>query len=183
MKCPRCQHDYQSHAKFCLECGARLALVCAKCQSELPSKFSAGTCACAAPMVVSRPCGRRHRPILLLGGKVALLVARMRDNICNLGQWVITEVSLRASPVGRLGPERSVAVAVAWAVLIIALIARRRRRSREVTSLNTPGERSRPNSTQTAFSCAGLSGRPALILVSNPRLSQPPRDAFTGGSM
>jgi class 3 adenylate cyclase len=25
------------HAKFCLDCGARLAFVCAKCQSELPS--------------------------------------------------------------------------------------------------------------------------------------------------
>src|SRR5262249_45937378 len=37
MKCPRCQHDNPSHAKFCLECGARLALVCAKCQSELPT--------------------------------------------------------------------------------------------------------------------------------------------------
>ena len=36
MKCPRCQHDNPSHAKFCLECGARLARVCAKCQSELP---------------------------------------------------------------------------------------------------------------------------------------------------
>src|SRR5262249_57977857 len=37
MKCPRCQHDNPSRAKFCLECGARLALVCAKCQSELPT--------------------------------------------------------------------------------------------------------------------------------------------------
>src|SRR6516225_11625509 len=37
MKCPRCQHDNPSHAKFCLECGARLARVCAKCQSELPA--------------------------------------------------------------------------------------------------------------------------------------------------
>ena len=37
MKCPRCQHDNPSHAKFCLECGARLAPACAKCQSELPS--------------------------------------------------------------------------------------------------------------------------------------------------
>src|SRR5262249_5945189 len=36
MKCPRCQHDNPAHAKFCLECGARLALTCPKCRAELP---------------------------------------------------------------------------------------------------------------------------------------------------
>ncbi len=35
MKCPRCQHENPPQAKFCLECGARLALTCAKCRSEL----------------------------------------------------------------------------------------------------------------------------------------------------
>jgi class 3 adenylate cyclase/tetratricopeptide (TPR) repeat protein len=35
MKCPRCQHENPPHAKFCLECGARLAAVCAKCHSGL----------------------------------------------------------------------------------------------------------------------------------------------------
>src|SRR5262245_40623000 len=37
MKCPRCQHEIPPHAKFCLECGANLALTCAKCQSTLPT--------------------------------------------------------------------------------------------------------------------------------------------------
>src|SRR5215475_2569556 len=37
MKCPRCQHENPPHAKFCLECGANLALTCAKCQSTLPT--------------------------------------------------------------------------------------------------------------------------------------------------
>ena len=37
MKCPRCQHENSPHAKFCLECGARVAPVCAKCHSELPA--------------------------------------------------------------------------------------------------------------------------------------------------
>jgi class 3 adenylate cyclase len=37
MKCPRCQNENPPHAKFCLECGARLATVCAKCQSDLPA--------------------------------------------------------------------------------------------------------------------------------------------------
>src|SRR5712671_777577 len=36
MQCLRCQHDNPEHAKFCLECGARLALTCAKCRAELP---------------------------------------------------------------------------------------------------------------------------------------------------
>jgi len=38
MKCPRCQHEENPfHAKFCLGCGARLAAVCIKCQTELPA--------------------------------------------------------------------------------------------------------------------------------------------------
>ncbi len=37
MKCPRCQHENPPQAKFCLECGARVALTCAKCRSELPA--------------------------------------------------------------------------------------------------------------------------------------------------
>src|SRR5262245_29774582 len=37
MKCPRCQHKNPSHARFCLECGVRLALTCAKCHSALPA--------------------------------------------------------------------------------------------------------------------------------------------------
>jgi class 3 adenylate cyclase/tetratricopeptide (TPR) repeat protein len=36
MQCPRCQHQNPQQAKFCLECGARLALTCAKCRAELP---------------------------------------------------------------------------------------------------------------------------------------------------
>jgi class 3 adenylate cyclase/tetratricopeptide (TPR) repeat protein len=37
MKCPRCQHENPPQAKFCLECGARVALTCLKCRSELPA--------------------------------------------------------------------------------------------------------------------------------------------------
>ncbi len=37
MKCPRCQHENPPQAKFCLECGVRVALTCAKCRSELPA--------------------------------------------------------------------------------------------------------------------------------------------------
>src|SRR5207249_6405452 len=37
MRCPRCQHDSPSSAKFCPECGARLAPACAACGTELPA--------------------------------------------------------------------------------------------------------------------------------------------------
>ena len=37
MKCPRCQLENPPQAKFCLECGARVALTCPKCRSELPA--------------------------------------------------------------------------------------------------------------------------------------------------
>jgi len=37
MQCPRCQHNNPPHAKFCLECGVRLALTCPKCRAELPA--------------------------------------------------------------------------------------------------------------------------------------------------
>jgi ribosomal protein L40E len=36
MRCPRCQQDNPAYAKFCLGCGARLALTCGSCGAELP---------------------------------------------------------------------------------------------------------------------------------------------------
>ena len=37
MPCPRCQHENPLQAKFCLECGCRLALTCAQCGTDLPA--------------------------------------------------------------------------------------------------------------------------------------------------
>ena len=34
--CPRCRRDNPARAKFCLECGQRLALACAGCGAEVP---------------------------------------------------------------------------------------------------------------------------------------------------
>jgi len=41
VRCPRCQHKNPPGSAFCLECGGRLAPVCASCGAELPvgSKF------------------------------------------------------------------------------------------------------------------------------------------------
>src|SRR5690349_9535712 len=36
MRCPRCQQDSPSSAKFCPKCGARLTPVCAGCGTNLP---------------------------------------------------------------------------------------------------------------------------------------------------
>jgi class 3 adenylate cyclase/tetratricopeptide (TPR) repeat protein len=50
MQCPRCQQENPSQAKFCLECGARVALTCTKCGRELPA--SAKFCLeCGTPVV------------------------------------------------------------------------------------------------------------------------------------
>jgi len=37
MQCPSCRHENPARAKFCLECGSPLPLVCKKCGTELPS--------------------------------------------------------------------------------------------------------------------------------------------------
>ena len=37
MKCPRCQEDNPTHARFCLGCGTPLALACSSCGAELPA--------------------------------------------------------------------------------------------------------------------------------------------------
>ncbi len=36
MQCPACRHENPPQAKFCLECGTRMALACLKCRAELP---------------------------------------------------------------------------------------------------------------------------------------------------
>ena len=49
MQCPACSQDNPAHARFCLGCGARLAVACSACGIELPS--SARFClACGQPV-------------------------------------------------------------------------------------------------------------------------------------
>jgi hypothetical protein len=35
-RCTQCRHENPADAKFCLECGYRMALACAACGTELP---------------------------------------------------------------------------------------------------------------------------------------------------
>ena len=49
MHCPRCDHENPPDSRFCLECGASLALHCARCNTNLPvgAKFCN---ACGTPV-------------------------------------------------------------------------------------------------------------------------------------
>jgi len=57
MKCPRCQRENPPQAKFCLECGVRVALTCTKCCSELPAgaKFCLGCGEPVASQAIAEP--------------------------------------------------------------------------------------------------------------------------------
>jgi ribosomal protein L40E len=57
MKCPRYQHENPPQAKFCLECGARVALTCTKCRSEPPAgaKFCLECGAAVAQQATAEP--------------------------------------------------------------------------------------------------------------------------------
>jgi hypothetical protein len=38
MRCPRCQHENRSGAKFCEECATLLAGTCSNCSSQLSAR-------------------------------------------------------------------------------------------------------------------------------------------------
>ena len=54
MRCLQCEHDNPPQSKFCLQCGARLALRCPSCNAELPS--GANFCnECGKPVTSTTP--------------------------------------------------------------------------------------------------------------------------------
>src|SRR5262245_43723249 len=65
MLCPSCRHENPDRAKFCLECGSRLASACPQCGTELPAgakfclecghRISAGDAAAPAPATGAAP--------------------------------------------------------------------------------------------------------------------------------
>ena len=61
MKCPRCQHENSSGAKFCEECASPLARTCTNCGS--PLSVTAKFCSeCAHPVAGAIPEGRFASP-------------------------------------------------------------------------------------------------------------------------
>ena len=58
MKCPRCQHENRSEAKFCEECATPLARTCANCGNPLSA--TAKFCPeCAHPVAAATPADAR----------------------------------------------------------------------------------------------------------------------------
>jgi class 3 adenylate cyclase/tetratricopeptide (TPR) repeat protein len=57
MHCPACRHENPAPAKFCLECGVRLAVTCPSCRTELPpaAKFCLECGARVAPATATPP--------------------------------------------------------------------------------------------------------------------------------
>jgi len=61
VKCPRCQHENRSGAKFCEECASPLARTCSNCGSQLSA--SGRFCSeCAHPVAGTTPGGRFVSP-------------------------------------------------------------------------------------------------------------------------
>jgi len=91
MKCFRCQHENPSALKFCGECGARLALVCASCGAASASeqKFcgDCGTKLSAATTPTQPPSPDSYTPKHLaekiLTSKAALAFERKHVTCCS----------------------------------------------------------------------------------------------------
>jgi Double zinc ribbon/Adenylate and Guanylate cyclase catalytic domain len=100
MQCPRCRHENPARAKFCLECGQRLASSCGACGTELPD--TARFCpecgrpviaGAAAPSALAPPeaptpatCTPRHLAERILTSRNALEGERKRVTVrfCDL---------------------------------------------------------------------------------------------------
>src|SRR5262245_32719676 len=76
MHCPRCQHENPPAAKYCLECGSRLASTCAQCGTPLPG--SAKFCLeCGQP--VTAPPGQSPSPHAYTPKHLAEKILRSRS--------------------------------------------------------------------------------------------------------
>jgi len=64
MKCPRCQHDNETGAKFCEECAAPLARACAQCGRPLsPTAKFCPECAHPTELAVTPPPAQRFESL------------------------------------------------------------------------------------------------------------------------
>jgi class 3 adenylate cyclase/tetratricopeptide (TPR) repeat protein len=80
MQCPQCQQVNPPQAKFCLECGARLALACAHCGTDLPA--SAKFCLeCGQPAGARAGSSPVPRPATRFGSPRAYTPQHLADRI------------------------------------------------------------------------------------------------------
>jgi class 3 adenylate cyclase/tetratricopeptide (TPR) repeat protein len=107
MTCPRCQQDNPTHAKFCLGCGARLALTCGSCGAELPggARFclqcgQALTAGTAAPVGSPAPetYTPKHLAEKILTSKAALEGERKQVTVLFVDVSGFTALSARLDP-------------------------------------------------------------------------------------
>jgi class 3 adenylate cyclase/tetratricopeptide (TPR) repeat protein len=103
MQCPRCQHENPPQSKFCLECGARLALICAKCRAELPG--SAKFCLeCGEPVAEQLQTRSpesytpKHLAAKILTSKTALEGERKQVTVLFVDVSGFTALSARLDP-------------------------------------------------------------------------------------
>jgi hypothetical protein len=73
MKCPECQTENPEGAKFCMDCGARLALACQECGTELP--VSAKFCPECGAQVGVLPAAPRE-PVVGISDRIQRLIPK-----------------------------------------------------------------------------------------------------------
>jgi class 3 adenylate cyclase len=106
MTCPACRHDNSEQARFCLACGAALALRCGACGAELPASArfcmqcgSALDSADASEPSRPRPYTPAHLAERVLGSRSALEGERKQVTV------LFADVKGSLELAGRLGPE------------------------------------------------------------------------------
>src|SRR5262245_44056466 len=106
MECPRCHQTNPDEARFCMKCGAALALTCPSCRAELPA--GAAFCiACGRAIVGTSPARRplspeaytpRHLAERILSSRSAIEGERKQVTVLFVDVSGFTSLSERVDP-------------------------------------------------------------------------------------